>query len=101
MTHYDPQFVTCIDTFLSDWGPADGRDNLLIFECNNRREADIVAGNALRRTDQTDVETHDSDPGHYLPNRETDEHGGYISGKYYVQIKTRADMPTWYTEGAF
>ena len=101
--YYDPHYVTMIDTFMSNWGPCSGLRNLLIIECDNSQEADIVATNARNRGDQQNVKIHDSAPQQYLPNRKTDEHGGYVikPDGYYVQIKTQDDMPNWFKDGAF
>lgn len=107
MPAYKPHYVTMIDTFMSGWGPSEGRDNMLIIVCNNRAEADTVAGNAHARGDQKRIHISTSEPAFFSrkayqnPDKYTDEHGAYVSQGYYCQIKTREDMPRWFEEGAF
>lgn len=65
----DPWFVTMVDTFLSGWGDARGKKNVLIIECRNEDEANIVAENAGARGDQDniDITPYEPDLNDYLP----------------------------------
>lgn len=81
-------YVTMTDRFLSGWGNADGKINKLVFECDNRKEAYIVADNAERRGDQKYINITPTKP-YYSPSR------------YYAQTKTKEDYPKWYEENAF
>jgi hypothetical protein len=90
-------FVTCIDTFMSGWGHAEGKTNKLIFLCDNEKEAEIVADNAEDRSDQRNVQIHSTPPTDLRYKKGTD----YETNGKYVQIKTKKDYPTWYKEGSF
>jgi hypothetical protein len=81
-------YVTMTDTFMSGWGMADGKKNKLIFECDNLKEAHIVANNAEKRGDQKYVNIRHTKP-YYSPTN------------YYTQTKTKEEYPKWYEENAF
>lgn len=85
MTKY---YVTMTDKFMSGWGEADGKINKLIFECDSRQEAHIVAENAEARGDQKYINILASKP-YYTPSR------------YYAQTKTKEEYPAWYEAGRF
>lgn len=78
--------VTMIDTFMSGWGRAKGKQNLLVFECENEMEANKVARYARSRNDQTNIKIYSE--GQQLPN--------YNPKKFYVQTLTKEDYPGWY-----
>ena len=82
-------YVSTEDTFLSGWGKAKNKTNVLIFECNNKEEAGIVAANAKNRTDQRCIEIHKTYP-HFLP-----------ASAYYVQHKDKNEYPAWYVKDYF
>ena len=83
-------YVTCHDTFMSGWGLAEGKKNVLVFLCDSEAEANIVAENAKDRGDQKYIKTH-----FYAPK------GIIRNSRNYVQFKTKEDMPTWYKKAAF
>jgi len=53
-----PYYVTCLDTFLSGWGEADGKANRLILPCQDFAEAEVVCDNARGRSDMKSVHIH-------------------------------------------
>jgi len=83
-----PYYVTMTDKFMSGWGCARGKINKLVFECETLEEAEIVADNARNRTDQKYINICSRKP--YYP-----------SSRYYVQVKTKKDYPSWYKRGHF
>lgn len=93
-------YVCTTDKFMSGWGRADGLINKLILLCETSEEAAIVMHNAKSRGDQKYV-TASSNPPQYFRKKWQTDGPDYVTGNYYVQIKTRDDMPRWYTEGAF
>jgi len=91
-------WVTSTDIFMSDWGLAKDRINKLIIECRNLVEAQIVFDNAKGREDQKNVRLCSARPALYR----TTEGKNYVLGEYYVQIKTKEDMPPLvFRKGAF
>lgn len=58
-------YVKMRDKFMSGWGKAEGKSNYLIFRCETEEEADIVADNAVNRTDMHKIYIHGS-LGHAL-----------------------------------
>lgn len=51
-----PYYVLSTDTFMSGWGMSDGRDNIIILPCANRKEAEYMRLRIKRtRTDQKRV----------------------------------------------
>ena len=76
-------YVTMTDKFMSGWGCAEGKINKLIFVCEDRNQAEIVADNARRRGDQKYINITTTKP-YYNPNR------------YLAQVKTIEDYPSWY-----
>lgn len=82
-------YASMIDTFMSGWGKAKGKKNVLIFECDTLEEAVIVAENAKNRSDQTNIAIHKDYP-EFLP-----------ASRYYVQHKDKDVYPAWYQEGFF
>lgn len=44
-------YVTMTDSFMSGWGPAKGKTNKYVLECESYEEAEIVAANARRRSE--------------------------------------------------
>ena len=57
-----PYYVVCVDTFLSDWGKAEGKANRLILPCKSFLEAEVVCDNALGRGDMKSVHIHNEKP---------------------------------------
>lgn len=81
-------YVTMTDKFMSGWGPAEGKINKLIFECEDRKEAAIVAENAENRSDMKYINITYNKP-YYTP------------GRYLAQTKTKEEYPSWYEAGFF
>lgn len=81
-------YVTMTDNFMSGWGLAKNKINKLIFECKDSLQAHIVIDNAEHRTDMKYINLCYNKP-YYNKNR------------YYPQIKTINDYPSWYKEGFF
>ena len=93
-------YVCTTDTFMSGWGQADGLVNKLIFICDTPEDAENVLANADARDDQKYISASYKPPAYYHKRwRETGS--DYETMGYYVQIKTKEDMPTWYKKGAF
>lgn len=90
-------YVTTTDTFMSDWGHAEGKINKLIFFCDSMEQAEIVADNARCRDDQKQVQIHHKPPN-YLRKKKGKE---YVDDYRYVQIKTIDDYPKWYEKNYF
>jgi len=76
-------YVTMTDKFMSGWGKAEGKINKLIFECESRKEAEVVAANARKRPDMKFVNITTNKPS-------------YPSSRYYTQIITKEEYPNWY-----
>ena len=76
------------DSFMSGWGHAKDKINKLIFVCSSFTEVSIVMENAKNRTDQKNINYKTTKP-YYSPK------------KYFVQIKTKEDYPSWYKAGYF
>ena len=76
-------YVSMTDTFLSGWGLSEGKQNKLIFECDNYQEAMIVLNNAKNRKEMKYIKVHDKMPK-------------YKENKYYVQVKNKNVYPNWY-----
>lgn len=93
-------YVTTTDKFMSGWGPASGKINKLVILCETAEEADTVVENAENRSDQKHVSC-SSEPPPYFHKRWEETGADYETGNYYVQVKTKADMPAWFEPGAF
>lgn len=81
-------YVSMIDTFMSNWGASEGKENVLVFECDTFEEMEIVEENANNRSDMTKVKTHS-----YYPQ--------FNENKFFVQDKDKQEYPKWYQKGAF
>jgi len=81
-------YVTMTDKFMSGWGLAKGKINKLIFSCDTYEQAIIVRNNAQARTDQIYINICQNKPY-------------YNSERYYPQVKTIADYPSWYVKDYF
>lgn len=77
-------YVTMKDTFMSGWGYAKGKSNMLIFVCDSRAEALRLMAYARSRPEMRYINYRGTRKPYYNPTR------------YYAQIKTRAEYPTWY-----
>jgi len=83
-----PYYVTMIDKFMSGWGMAEGKKNVLMIECQTIGEARIVASNARDRTEMIFVKIRGKKP-YYNPN------------KYLVSIHNEGEYRTWFKPNAF
>jgi hypothetical protein len=90
------QYVTMIDVFLSNWGEAKGKINMLIFPCETLEEAEVVVENARNRSDMKNIKT-TQHPKQLRKNQGKD----YVVSGYYVQIKDKNEHPNWYKKGYF
>jgi len=93
-------YVCTTDKFMSGWGHAEGLINKLIILCETTEEAETVIANAEAREDQTNISA-SYKPPQYFHSKWQKTGADYQTGNYYVQIKTREDMPTWFKKGAF
>ena len=93
------KYVCTTDKFMSGWGKADGLINKLIILCEPS-EAQTVMDNATNRSDQIHISC-SSAPPQYFHKRWRKTGADYVSGNYYVQIKTKDDMPKWFEPGAY
>ncbi len=78
-----PLYVTCIDTYLSGWGPSEGLKNKLIFPCETYEEAQTVLDNAQNRTDMGYCKIKS-----YVTREDL--------SRFYAQVKTKDDYFSWY-----
>ncbi len=81
-------YVKMVDPFMSGWGPATGKRNVVICVCDSQEEASLVLDNVKNRGDMKYINVFYKKP-YYNPNR------------YYVQFKTKEDMPVWYEKDSF
>ena len=80
-------YVTMRDTFLSNWGQSRDMDNILVFTCENREEANTLKLNAKSRTDTDNIRVYTAGK---LPAR------FYSSTTKYIQWKNKELYPGWY-----
>ena len=85
-------WVAMVDEFMSGWGPAKGKINLLVIECANGRDQDIVYQNAKDCGDMRDIKRLTS-PGGYPAY--------YPSDKYYVSYKELDQYRSWHKPNYF
>ena len=93
-------YVCTTDNFMSGWGMARNLINKLVIICETPEEAETVIENATNRDDQKHISASSTPPNYFHKKWETTG-SDYETGNYYVQIKTRENMPTWFTKGAF
>jgi len=82
-----PYYVLSDDSFMSDWGEAEGRVNTIILPATDRDEAEVVAANARNRDEQRNVRILDRTPA--------------LSSGVIYSLMDKADAARWYTPGAF
>src|SRR5256885_5162881 len=82
-----PYYVLSDDSFMSDWGQAEGRVNTIIFPCSDQAEADIVATNARNRDEQRNVRIIDRKPA--------------LSSGVVYSLLTKEEASRWYEPGSF
>lgn len=83
-------YVSMVDNFLSGWGRAENKKNILVISCNGIKEAKIVARNARQRGEMSLIGLHLERPS-------------YDEDKYLVSWHGREqdDYERWFEEGAF
>ena len=73
-------YVTMTDKFMSGWGPATGKTNKLIVECETYDQAELIERNAKKRSEMRYVNIRSTKPyygNHILESWKTfDEMGG-------------------------
>jgi hypothetical protein len=79
MKHY----VTMIDRFMSGWGMAEGKINLLIIECETEKDAKTIYRNAKKRSEMESVLMRSE--LHYF-NEDTWKDKYYISRKHFDDL---------------
>ncbi len=82
-----PYYVLTDDSFMSDWGGAEGRVNTIILPAADRDEAEIVAANARNRDEQRNVRILDRTPA--------------LSSGVVYSLMDKASAARWYTPHAF
>jgi len=82
-----PYYVLTDDSFMSDWGEAEGRVNTIILPAADRGEAETVAANARNRDEQRNVRILDRRPA--------------LSSGVIYSLMSKADAARWYMPGAF
>ena len=82
-----PCYVLSHDTFMSGWGDARGKQNTVILPCDSYHEAETVADNARRRTDQKRVRIVCNKPR--------------LHDHVLYSLLTKETAPYWYERGAF
>ena len=81
------KYVTMKDTFLSGWGKAKGKANILVFHCDNDEDVEAVLSNAGVRDEMENLVVRITP----LKGRQN----------CYVQQKTKEDYPNWYKKNYF
>ena len=81
-------YVTMTDVFMSGKGEAEGKLNKLVFECDTLQQAETVEENARMRGDMSYIRL-----GRTKPRFDPD--------RFYVQVKTIKDYPSWYERNYF
>lgn len=76
-------YVLCNDSFMSGWGNAKGKTNVLCFEFDNFSDAEKM---------QIWIKNNRSEMKHVRINISKPK----VKDNWYFQIKTRPDMPKWY-----
>ena len=79
-----PYYVLATDTFMSSWGRARGKDNVLIFVAKDFRQANIVKDRLQARDEMKRVRINVTKPR--------------LSESWYVQLFTEETHPNWYKE---
>ena len=81
-------YVKMTDSFLSGWGQAKCKKAVFIYECETIQEAEIVADNAMHRSDQKNIRI-----CKYKPR--------LSSYNNLVQWRTKEQDPEFYIKGYF
>ena len=78
-------YVTMVDRFLSGWGRAEGKLNLLVLECETLEETRIVSLNAKDREEMKNIRIR------RLTRKPTAQ-----TKYYYASYHSKKDYPRWY-----
>jgi len=81
------RYVQMTDKFMSGWGLAKRKKNILVFHCKSDEEVEAVLSNAKAREEMTEIKV-TMKP---LTGRQ----------KCLVQQKTKNDYPNWYKKNYF
>jgi hypothetical protein len=73
------------DKFMSGWGPANGKINKLVIECETMDEAKVVEKNARRRPEMKFITICHNRPS-------------YNSSGYHVSRHDKTDYSGWFTD---
>ena len=76
-------YVKAIDNFMSGLGKSEGKKNVLIFECEGRKEAENVKSKLKDREEMSSISVHSSKPS-------------YDNNYYYESYKTKENAAWWY-----
>ena len=49
-------YVTMLDTFMSGWGMAKDKENIMIVECDSLEDAELIAENAAKRSEMKNID---------------------------------------------
>lgn len=77
-------YVLATDTFMSGWGYARGKTNVLIVPCDTEDDADAVLRRLRGRREMSNVHT--------------EPHITTIPDHWYAQVKDAAVVRTWITD---
>lgn len=59
-------YVSMVDTFMSGWGMAEGKTNVMLVECATDEQAQLVAKNAKKRSEMRKVKVHYGEKAPYF-----------------------------------
>jgi hypothetical protein len=82
-----PFYVVMKDSFMSDWGRAEGRDAVYVALAESRFEAEVVAANARARGDQQRIRINTTKPR--------------PKAGWMLMLMRREDAERWYQPGGF
>jgi hypothetical protein len=97
--------VSMVDSFMSYWGRAKDKKNVLCFICDSYNEAVTVAKNAKKRGDMKYINI-DVSSVHGMSKKAILKefqcnHFDLEFKKILLQIKTKKIYPSWYKDGYF
>ena len=49
-------YVTMLDTFMSGWGMAKNKDNIMVVECDSLEDAELIEENAAKRDEMKNID---------------------------------------------
>lgn len=80
-------YVSMVDSFMSGWGMAKDKKNVLIFVCLTPQEAKAIIAYAKTRPEMKSIKYHGKDKPKFS------------SLTNFVELKNRKIYPTWYEKG--